>query len=66
MIDQEIEEIPLRHERDELAVSRQMFEVGKEDDIVSDESPQLVDFLVRSLKEFVEKAELIDYFDADG
>jgi hypothetical protein len=30
MIDQEIEEIPLRHERDELAVSRQMFEVGKE------------------------------------
>ena len=56
----------MRHERDELAVGRQMLEVGKDDKVVSDKPSQLVYFLMRSLEEIVEQPELVHHFERRG
>src|SRR4029078_9956298 len=57
----EIEEIPLRHQRDEFAVHWQVFEVADNDAIFADLHGNLAYHRVRQLKEFVEQAELVHH-----
>ena len=56
---QKIEEVPLRHQRDEFAARRQVAEVGKRNGGVADLSAQPGDARVRQLEEFVQQAELM-------
>ncbi len=63
---EEIEELPLRHEGDELASGRQVREIGDRDDRVADPSLDLAQLLMRSFKEAVEQAELVHHFEGRG
>ncbi len=50
----EVEKIPLRHERDELTASRQVGEVGDRNLHSPDHARQVLGFLVRSLQEVIQ------------
>src|SRR3989441_9119671 len=63
---QKVEEVPLRHERQELAADRKVGEVGERERGVADLSPQLADLLMRQLQEFVEHAELVEDLQSRG
>ncbi len=54
----ELEEVPLRHEGDELAVGRQAREIGERDLGVAEQRVEVIDLVVRQLEELVEQAEL--------
>ena len=54
-----IQEIPLRHEGKKLAVSRQMREVRNRDCVLANLPSKLAYFLMRTLQEFIQKAELV-------
>src|SRR6266487_4048294 len=54
-----IEKIPLRHEGDELALSRQMRKIGHYYEIVTDLPADLAHLLVRALQEIFEQAEFM-------
>ena len=56
---EEIEEIPLRHQRDELAAGRQMGEIGDPDLAVADDAAQLAHFLMRARQKGLEEAQLV-------
>ena len=62
----EIEEVPLRHERDELAMSREVSEVGDGHFDVPDVAAQLSSFLVRPFEEFVKEPKLVQDFQRGG
>src|ERR1700730_12926428 len=55
---QEIEEIPLRHEGEELGTRGQVGEVGEVDRRVADEAGDLAHLLVRQLEEAAKQPEL--------
>ena len=54
---EEIEEVPLRHQRDVFAARRQVREIDHAHALCTDERGQPVDLLMRQLQEFVEQAE---------
>ena len=57
--DEKVQEIPLRHESDEFAVSRQPREVGHRDKVTIEDSFQLRHFLMRQLQEFIQQPEFV-------
>ena len=59
----EIEEVPLRHQRDELAARRQVREVGDRHRFAGDVPGQAAHFLVRACEERLEDAELVEQFE---
>ena len=63
---QEIEEIPLRHQRDEFAVRRQMGKVGERDGGFADLTAETLDARMRQLQKFIEQAELVHQFQRRG
>ena len=63
---QEVEEIPLRHQRDEFAVRRQMRKVGERDGVGADLTAETLDARMRQLQEFIEQAELVHQFERRG
>ena len=58
-----VEEIPLRHERDELAVRRQPREVRHRDRVTVKNTANLSQLLVRQFEEFIEDPELVHQFE---
>src|SRR5262249_52714379 len=56
----EIQKVPLRHEREKFAVRRKMGEVGDGHDVWSDLPGQFADFLMGAFEELVKQAELVD------
>ena len=59
LLDEEIQEVPLRHHGDEFAVGGKMGEVGESERFVADLAAKFVKLLVRALEEFFEKAEFV-------
>ena len=66
MVGEEIEEVPLRHQRDELAARRQMGEVGDPHRRVADDAAETLHAPVRQLEEFIEQAELVHHLERRG
>ena len=62
----EVEKIPLRHERDKAAAGRQVPEVRNGQPHLADLSVKLVDLLMRQLEKLVEQAELVHHFEGRG
>jgi len=60
---QEVQEVPLRHERDEPAPRRQVGEVGDREPDVVDLHDQLAHLLVRQLQEVVQDSELVHHLE---
>ena len=63
---QEVQEVPLRHQRDELAAGRQVGEVREGVFPVAEERAELGRLLVRQLEELVEQAKLAHHFERRG
>ncbi len=63
VLGEEIEKIPLRHQRDEFAVRRQVREIDDRQRLVADLHAQAFQLLMRQLEEFVEQAELLHDFE---
>ena len=57
---EEIEKVPLRHQRDETAMRRQMREIGHHHAIGADQPGEMIDLFMRQLEEFVDQAEFKD------
>jgi hypothetical protein len=55
---EKIEEVPLRHQRDELAARRQMGEIGKGIFVTAEDGADIDLLLVRQLEKLVEQAKL--------
>src|SRR5271170_6965178 len=62
----EIQEVPLRHERDEFAVRGQMRKVGYRHRKVVDDGSDLRQFLMWTAQEFVENSQLVHQFERGG
>jgi hypothetical protein len=63
---QEIEEIPLRHQRDELAARRQVTEVHEGELLGTERAAERVRLGVRQGEEFVDQAELVHHLEGRG
>ena len=63
---EEIEEVPLRHEREELAARRQVREVGDRERCSPTCAAELRDLLMRPLQELVEQPELVHHLERRG
>ena len=63
---EEVEKVPLRHQRDEAAMRGHMAEVGDLDVDAADHTGQLAELLVRALQEVFEQAELVDHLERRG
>ena len=59
LLGQEVQEIPLRHQRDEFAVRRQMAEIHHLKVFGADLGGQRFDLLMRQFQELVEQAEFV-------
>ena len=66
LLGEEIEKIPLRHQRNKFAVRRQMRQVDDREFFVADLHAQAFQLLVRHFEEFVEQAELVHQFERRG
>src|SRR5262245_38078835 len=62
----EVQEVPLRHQRDELAARRQVREVAKRQRLAPDAARDVANLAVRELEECVEDAQLIQDFERGG
>lgn len=62
----EVEEVPLGHQRDELALRRQRAEVGERELDAHEVADQHRRLLVRAAEEFVEQAEFVDDLERGG
>lgn len=51
--------MPLRHQRNESAVGRQVREVGDGDAFAANLTGEMIDFFVRHLEKLVEQAEFV-------
>ncbi len=60
---QKIKQVPLRHQRDELAVRRQRSEIGGAKGEVSEYSAGGGQFLMRNAKEVFQNAELVHHLE---
>src|ERR1700730_17772119 len=65
-IGEEVEEIPLRHQRDELAAGRQVGEIRESISPTAEICADAASFLVRQLEEHVEQTELAHHVDGRG
>jgi hypothetical protein len=63
---EEAEEIPLRHEGDELAVGGEVGEIGDGDDLLAKVGLDFADFLVGLAEEVIEEAELVHELEGGG
>src|SRR5437773_10038062 len=63
---EEVQKIPLRHQREEAAPRRQVREVGDAYRDVSDLCRQLTHFLVRQLQEGVQHSQFVHHFERRG
>src|SRR5665213_1417316 len=63
---EEIQEIPLRHQRDELALRRQMAEVDHRNALGAHLECEPRHLVVRNLQKFVEQAELVHQLEGRG
>ena len=63
---EKIEKIPLRHQRDELAVGRHVGQIDELHAFVADLTAQPLDLLVRQLEELVEQPELVHQLQRRG
>ncbi len=63
MAGEEVEEVPLRHQRDEFARRRHMAEIGDIEVLVPDDDAGGAHFLVGQLEELAEQAELAEQFE---
>ncbi len=63
MLGEEVQEIPLRDERDEGAADLQVAEVGDRHHGVADLAAELAEFLVREPQELVEQPELVQHLE---
>ena len=63
VLGQEVEEVPLRHQRNEFAVRRQMAKIDQLNVFGADLRRQRFDFLMRQLQEFIDQAELEHQFE---
>src|SRR5215831_10049417 len=59
----EVQEVPLRHQRDELAARRQVREVAKRQRLAPDAARNLANLAVRAFEELVEDAQLMQDFE---
>ena len=59
LVGEEVEEVPLRHEGDEVAARRQMREIGEHHAVLADLPDELAQLLMRPLEELVEQAKLV-------
>src|SRR6476620_9466340 len=66
MLGDKIEEVPLRHERDEFAVRRQVAEINHRDALGADLEREASDLLVWQLEEFIEQPELVHQLERRG
>src|SRR3954465_4762243 len=62
VLDNEVQEVPLRHERQEFAMCRQVTEVGNSHHFLAHLSRQFQYFLMGPLQEIVQDAQLIHEF----
>ena len=62
----EIEEVPLRHQRDELRLGRQMRKIGDRQWCVAKLSGELEDLLVRKLQKLIEPAKFVHHLQCRG
>ena len=63
---EEVEEVPLRHERDEFCVTGNMGEVGHGDAAISDEAGETGDLSMGNAEEFFEEAKFVEEFECGG
>jgi hypothetical protein len=63
---EEVEEVPLGHERDEFGVRGKVREVGHGDCAVADKAGEMSDLGVRKGEEFFEEAEFVEEFECRG
>ncbi len=63
LLDQEIQQVPLRHQRDELAARRQVGEIRDPDRRVADHAAEALHPPVRQLQELLQQAKLVDDFE---
>ena len=61
LLSNEIEKVPLRHQGQEPASSREMAQVGERNLFIADLHRKMIDLLVRQLEELVEQAQLVHY-----
>src|SRR5262249_55118662 len=66
LLDQEVEEIPLWHERHEAALRSQIRHVTQHNLLAADTSAGLSDLLVRPFQELFEQAEFVHYLKCRG
>ena len=66
LVGEKIEEVPLRHEGDEVAARRQVREIGKHHAILADQPYELAQLLMRPLEELFEQAELVHDLEGGG
>src|SRR5262249_53750317 len=66
VLGKEVEEVPLRHEGDEVAAGWQVGEVGDRDRLASDVAGELTGLLVRALQERLQKSEFVHHFQGRG
>ena len=66
LLGDEIEEVPLRHQRDVLGAGRQVGEVGEGVFLVAEECADRLRLLVRQREELVEQAELVHQLQRGG
>src|SRR5256712_13749017 len=60
LLSDEVEEVPLWHESEETAVSREMGEIRNRDDILSHLTGEVSYFLMRAFQELVQDTEVLD------
>ena len=66
VLGEEVEEVPLRHQRDEFAVRRQMAEIDHLNVFGADLRGQRFDLLMRQLQEFIDQAKFDHQFERRG
>ena len=63
---EKIQEIPLRHERDELATCRELGEISDRHDLPINDTAQFSNFLMRLFQEFIEQPKLVHQLQRGG
>ena len=66
LLDQEVQEVPLRHEGDEAATDRKMRAVSQGESFASYVGAKLAHLLMRALEELFEEAEFVHQFERGG
>jgi hypothetical protein len=63
---QEVEEVPLRHKRDEFGARRQVGEIGDRHRHAADIAGKNTGFLMRAFQELFQEAEFVHHFESGG